>query len=560
MNIYFIIGVIDILVTLILLGLRVVRYDLLAIASALVLLALGFITPVSFLENFASVAVILLISVMVLSKELGESGLLEKFGELLVNRLSGNVLLLILFLSIAILSGFVSDVAITAMFIPLISYISEKLNKSSSKFLIPLAYSAIVGGRYTLIGTTPNVILSQLWLSRYGKQLGLFQFFNLGIIEVIVSVIAISLLITKILPNRVKKIASVEDFKVSDYIIEAEVEEGCELIGKSVDKFEKDNQVKVIDIISERPRIFRRYINKGDVLLIRTNVKTLPLLTSIKGLKLAPSVDVPQNSQIFEILVPADSRVIGKSISDLRLNERYNVAVIGLAGIKRGWIATRVSKVPLEPGMVLLVAGKDDDISSMMSDLLLVPLYKRTVKIYNLRKGISAIAGIVLGTLLSLIGINIALSFLLGALVSTVAGGVNIDEVYRYVEWRIVVFVGAFLSIGGAFTNLHLTQFLHLYIGSSYVYLFLFTLLIANFINNVAAATIMGPLAFVFPDPLKAITVIAMASSTTVLTPYSHQANLLVFNSGNYTTRDYLMSGLVLILIIVTITLLYLYI
>lgn len=559
MNIIFIVGILDILVTLTLLATRIVRYDLLSLISALILLALGFISPMTFLENFASTAVILLISVMVLSKELGDSGLLERFGELIVDKLGGNALLIFLFLTVAFSSGFVSDVAITAMFIPLIAYISDKLNKSPSKFLIPLAYSAIVGGRYTLIGTTPNVIISQLWYSKFGKQLGFFQFFNIGIIEVITAGLVISLLLPRILPNRAKRVNSVEDFKVSDYIVEAEVEEGCDLIGKSISKLEEEAQVKVIEVIAERPKIFRRYINKGDILLIRTSIKTLPLLTSIKGLKLAPSVELPQGGQLYEVLVTSDSRVVNKTISELKLRERYNVVVIGIAGLRRGWIATRVSKILLEPGMVLLISGKEEDIGNMMQDLGLVPLYKRSVKIYSLRRGISAILGISSGIILSVMGLNIAISFLFGALLSTIGGGYNLNEIYRYVDWHIVVFVGAFLSIGEAFTTLHLTAILQSYISSSYIILFFITLLVANFINNVAAATIMAPIALAFPDPLKAVTVVAMASSTTLLMPYSHQANILVSNPGNYSTRDYLISGSIVVLIIVTVTLIYIY-
>ncbi len=201
--------------------------------------------------------------------------------------------------------------------------------------------------------------------------------------------------------------------------------------------------------------------------------------------------------------------------------------------------------------------GDEGGIARFMSDYGLVPLRTRGAKLFNVRMGVASIAVLIGATIASLLGVNIALAFLTGVVVLMLSGAVNYRRIYQYIDWSVLIFVASFLSLGYAMSSSGLSTVIADLLPKSLIVLFLITALIANFVNNVSAATIMTPIALMYPDPLLAVTVVAMASTTTFLTPFSHPANLLVYNPGNYRPRDYLVMGAILLIIVLLITALF---
>lgn len=537
---------------------RRVRYDVVGLLTMLALILSGLVSPLNALENFGSTSVLLLVGVMIVSGFLGESGILEVLGEYVTSRVRNETFAMALILLItAAVSGFVSDVALTLSFLPLVVYISSKplvvyisskLGKPRSKYLIPLSYTAILGGRYTIIGTSPNVVLDQFWIQRFHTGLAFFQFAPVGIAEMLAGVAAVVLVVSRLMPNLTQ--TNLEDVKVGEYLLEVGVEKDSELVGKSLSQLERELGVRVDHVVGV-PRLFRSYISSGDILVLRVSPEKLPIITSIKGVKLSPSVEVPQGLPIFELLVPSNSRLLGRTLGELRLAESYNVYVLGTS--VRGAVY-RLSSSTFQPGSVLLVAGKEEDVARLSGDMVLVPLTKRAPKLFDRRTAVASLAALGAGVTLSLIGLNVAVSFLIAAVALTVVASKG-RKVYEYVDWPIVFFVGSYLSLGEAITSI--SPQLTALVGGSLVVLFLMGVLIANVVNNVASAVILGPVALSFQHPLIAFTVLAMACSSTFILPFSHQANIAVYNAAGYRVRDYLLGGTVLLLIIASITFAY---
>ncbi|WP_243666011.1 SLC13 family permease [Vulcanisaeta sp. JCM 16159] len=173
------------------------------------------------LAFIGSTTVVVLGSVMVISKALEESGFLDKLAEEL-DKVFGNeyVLLVIVMLIVSLLSGFMSDVALVSIFIPFMYAVSRSHNKKLSKYLLPLSYAAIIGGRYTIFGTSTNLIIDQLWYERFGRYLPVFQFLSIGLVIVFTSIPTL-LLIYLLLPNRESVVTSVDDLKIGEYVVEA---------------------------------------------------------------------------------------------------------------------------------------------------------------------------------------------------------------------------------------------------------------------------------------------------------------------------------------------------
>lgn len=211
----------------------------------------------------------------------------------------------------------------------------------------------------------------------------------------------------------------------------------------------------------------------------------------------------------------------------------------------------------LRPGDALLLMGDEESIAKFMGDYGLVPLRTRGAKLFDVRKGALSVAALVGATIASLFGVDIALAFLTGVVVLMLSGAVNYRRIYQYIDWSVLIFIASFLTLGYAMSSSGLSMVIADVLPKSLIILFLITALIANFVNNVSAASIMTPIALTYPNPLLAVTVVAMASTTTFLTPFSHPANLLVYNPGNYKPRDYLTMGTILLITILLITALF---
>ncbi|BCU66955.1 permease [Sulfolobales archaeon HS-7] len=516
---------------------RKVRYDIIGALVFIALLLVGAVPIKIGLEDLSSPAVIVLISVLLLSKSIESSGFLENFGEFLSVKLRrSTAVTFTLLLLVGFASGFVSDVALTAIMIPVFSYVSEKFNESKSKYLIPLSYAAILGGRYTIIGTTPNIVIDQLWYEKTGNFLPFFQFLKVGLIMMSFGFIGL-FVISKLLPSISKPLNSIEDFKTKNYVVEAKLEDG-ELIGKPISYLEGIG-VKVLDVFPRRMSFGQRVLMKGDTILMEISPDKLPNITSIDGLKLAPSSSTVEGGDVRELLVTSSSLAVGKTIADIEPDFVYSVKVLGISG---RLIQGNVSKINIAPGDILLVQGKDENITKMMNSLGLVPLYERKIKVFNPKKGIVAIASLTTAVILSSLGVNTAESFLIGILPTAI---IEYKNIYRYIDWPLVIFVATYIPMGYALQS---TGFLLKipYLNNLLV-LFLFTVLIANLVNNISASVIMGPVALTLPHPLLSLTVVAMGSSSTFLTPFSHQANLLVNDAGGYSVKHYLISGTIIL-------------
>ncbi len=552
---YYVLAVL--ILAIILLLIRIIRYDVIGLLIMIMLIIGNVISPEKALAFIGSTTVIVLGSVMVISKALEESGFLDRLAEEL-DRVFGNeyLLLLIVMLITSLLSGFMSDVALVSIFIPFMYAVSRNHNKRLSKYLLPLSYAAIVGGRYTIFGTSTNLIIDQLWYERFGRYLSIFQFLDIGLIIILVSIPAL-LLIYLLLPNRESIVTTVDDLKIGEYVVEAQVNDDCEWVGKAKREVEKEYGIRIRSIL---PRRLSRSgkIHDGATLIMEVPVDKLPIISSVKGLTLVPQSTQIEGKDIVEALITSSSSLINYTISDLDVLNKYGVKIVGIsAGSRR--IYGRISHVILKSGDALLLMGDEESIAKFMSDYGLVPLRSKGAKLFDVRKGTLSVAVLVGATIASLFGVNIALAFLTGVIVLMLSGVVNYRRIYQYVDWSVLIFIASFLTLGYAMSSTGLSMVIAGVFPRSLIILFLITALIANFVNNVSAATIMTPIALTYPNPLLAVTVVAMASTTTFLTPFSHPANLLVYNPGNYTLRDYLAMGTILLILILVVTLLFIY-
>ncbi len=535
-----------------------VRYDIIGIGSVFVLMVFGITKFSTVTAEIGSLPVLLLGIVMIVSKTVSDSGIIDKFAEVISKKIKNEyVLLFALFLMVGIFSGFLSDVALTLMMVPLSYYISDKLKKSPSKYLMPFAYMAVLGGRYTVASTSSNVVLYDLWYSKTGHFLNFFQFADPGI-YIVLAAIPAAIFISFILPNRTKKITSVDEFKTGEYLTEVQVQKDSEVIGKSINDFEKDYGIRVVAIYPGRISWRQRTIFGGDILLVRLKPESLTTLSGIKGLKMTIPNAASENLSIREVFVMPESRLVGQQLSQIREAAGYNISVVGISAYGKK-IFGRFRTISIEGGDVLMLSGSDEDIAAFITDNSLGPLSEREMRVFNPTKGIISIVSLGFAVILASFGVNLIIAFGAALLIMMITRALNFKSMYKSVQWPILVFVGTYLILGAAIISTGLSGYIAGIILGSPLILFVVTAILANTIGNVGSAVIMGPVAMGFPDPLKAIVVVAMAASCTFITPFGNQSNLVVQAAGSYTAKDYALFGSIIMVVAMVITLIYAY-
>jgi len=541
-----VIVIIIITVSILLLLSRRLRHDIVGITTMIALVLTGFISPKEALSNFASVTIIVLISLMIIAGTLADSGLLEVLGNYITSKIKNEKIILLLLLSLTVIaSGFVSDVALLLAFIPLIYSISLNLKKPISRYLLPLAYASILGGPTTLIGTSTNIILDNEWYNKFGYNLKFLQFAKINLISSFISILILTFLITPFLGRKGKEVTSLKEITVQNYIIEVQLTGDSDLIGKSPKSIEKSFGIKVLRVISPWRFIGeRRELKEGDILLLKISPSQLPLILSSKGLKISQK-PIESKEQFFELLITGSSKLRGKKIKEVDF-EFHNIYVIGIAFAN---YITRIYDYVLRPGDVLLVQGQEPNVAKFADYYGLLPINSKGLKAFDKRKALFSIGGLALSIIANSFGLNIALSFLIGALISTFSGTSTIRKMYEYVEWPLIVFIGAYLSIGQVMVTSNLSSLVGGLIHNSALILFLLSLLLSNTVGYVTAAIILAPIALSFTTPLVGITVLAMGASSPFLTPFSHQANLIAYGTAGYKNRDFLLAGTIVILI-----------
>ena len=533
-----------------------VRYDLVGIVSALSLILLGVISPTNAIITFASLPVFLLAVVMIISKAISDSGIMEKFGDFLTKKFNnGYLIITVLLLATGIMSGFMSDVALTLMMIPLAYSLADKLKKSPSKYLMPFAFIAVMGGRFTVASTSSNLILYSLWYQNYHTFLPYFTFTYPGFIILLLSVPLI-IVISIMIPDKKKAEVEIENYKTGEYLTEAKIGPDSEVIGKTVAEFEKMYSVRIVGIYPGRIGRKDRVIESGDIIIVRLKPENVTAISAIKGVTIAPSEVIQESTSLNEIFVMPNSRLVGRSIIDLKYASRFNLAVLGISAYGK-IISGRLRTILLEAGDVLLVSGNEKDIAEFIIENGLAPLRKRDIKIIKWKSGLFALGALILAVILSTAGVNILVSYGIALVIILATRSINFKDMYSRVEWPIVVFVGSYLVVGGAIISSGVSVSIDYWIAGSVVLLFIITFLLANLVGNVASAIIMGPIAFSFSNPLVALTVVAMAASCTFLTPFGNQSNLLVQSPGGYRTKDYMIYGSIMVALVFVVTMIY---
>ncbi|WP_209328478.1 SLC13 family permease [Pseudoalteromonas sp. PA2MD11] len=520
----------------------------------------GLISLEDMLINYANPSLITLILLVLVSIAVEKTTLVQKLAQSLSKgSLTSSVTKL--GLSTAFLSSFTNNTAVVAS---LISSIKESPTHSPSKLLLPLSYTAILGGTITLIGTSTNLIVNGFAVEAGMEPLGFFDFTLIGLGALSVGLITI-LVMLRYLPDNGKN-----NQEVVPFYLEGKVETGSKLIGKSVEEngLRELKDLFLAEIIRGDKRICavtpKQVIKEGDVLLFVGDIKSVPLLTRFDGLKVVHDKHEKDVEHLVEVVVSHSSKYIGKTIKEVRFREQFHAAVIA---IRRGHdrLQGGLGKVQLQAGDSLILApGKEFySLPNLKREFVYISGLDLQTHLKPKQSNIVlASFAAVLG--LSIVGLVPLVKGLLVLLIGLMlTGTIKLSEVKRRFPIELLAVVGsaiglAKLMIGTGLAGEISSAMLYV-LGDfgpygAFIAIFLMTVLFTELITNNAAAALSFPVAYALAvgfdvSPLPFIMAVAFGASASFISPFGYQTNLMVYSAGNYRLKDYIAMGLPLSII-----------
>ena len=555
------------------------RYDLVAIFALLVVAIAGLVPVTDAFAGFGHPAVITVAAVLVVSRALFNSGMVDYIVRYM--SLAGDnpaVQLAVLVLAVTVCSGFMNNIGALAIFMPVAIRMARKNDLSPSLFLMPLAFGSLLGGLITQVGTPPNIIISIFREETAAAvPFRMFDFAPVGAGVALAGVLFIILIGWRLIPRRKGQLSREELFQIEDYIAEVRVPKKSALTGKRLHDLEHSTDGDIIVVGHVRdgqkyaaPSPYRTF-KEGDALIIKANAEDLQELLDTTGLELKESNKTSQEVlssdeiAVMEATITGNAVMEGRTARSLNLRSRYGVNLLGLAR-QGGRLRNKPDSIKFRVGDVLLLQGPTEILQDVLPALGLLPLVERGLKVGQPRRvflGIIIFASAIVLAALGLLPIQVA--FTAAALVMVIAGFLSLREIYESVDWPVIVLLGAMIPVSQALEKTGGAQMIADSIlnvaGSAAPWITLTlvlvgTMFLSDLVNNAAAAVLMAPIAIsiafgmgVSADPF--LMSVAVGASCAFLTPIGHQSNTLVMGPGGYKFSDYWRMGLPLEVIIV---------
>jgi di/tricarboxylate transporter len=545
--------------------------------------------------GFANPVLPLIAAALVISAAIGQSGAVEILLRWLNPVLRPKELQVgVLVACVAFLSAFMKNVGALAIFLPAAMQVARRGDRSPSEFLMPLAFASLLGGSITLIGTSPNMLISSVRQDLVGAPFGMFDFTPVGAGIALFGVVFLTFGWRLIPRRRATELA----FSIEDYTSELRVGKNSAYVGRTVGDVEElsGGAVSVIAVIRDEST---RHVpgaswplHPEDVLVIEAEPQAIEQLARDGNLEVVGGEKAPANAapatveeakraapaaapaadrvrlaqlDVVEAVITPDSALIGRSAAELHLRERHGVNVLAISRRGRRNRA-RLRRMRFQLGDVIVFQGYADMVYDTIAALGCLPLAERQLKLGRPRQlalPLAILAAAMVASGLELV--PAAVAFVAAALAITLLRLLPVAEIYAAIEWPILIMIGAMIPVGEAVAKTgtadlianglsHLAAVLPPY-GILAVILAV-SMLVTPIVHHAPAVLVMGPIAASLAQKLGChvdpfLMAVAVGAGSDFLSPIGHQCNTLVMGPGGYRFGDYWHLGLPLSLLVV---------
>ncbi len=550
--------------------------DLVAILAMIALVIFGVITPDEGIAGFANPATITVAFMFVISAALLKTGALQ----VVTLRLSGlfrhNFMggMIIMMLMVAFISAFINNTPVVAFFIPVVLQIAHASGQSPTKMLIPLSFASVFGGMCTLIGTSTNLLVSGIAEKHGYAPIGMFDFTLFGLLFLAAGIIYMIVIGIRLLPQRNANQSIRARYDLRNYIAEIQLLEQASAVGKRIMDTVMVTELG-IDIIEVRRSKEVMHVpagdfrlQTGDILKVRCNVEKLKLLKDRERIAVNTGILIGENdfkgtnSALVEMVITANSEFSGKSLKEMDFRRRFRAIPLGICH-REEILHEHLYEVKMKPGDVILAEVKKHYVQELKKletsqNPPFILLSEDHVTEFDRRTFAIVISVIAIMVILAATGtLNIVAGVVAAVVVLVLTRCINMTEVYKAINWKVVFLMAGALSFGTAMSNTGLDILLAESIISPLGIwgpvavlsgLYLVTSLLTEIMSNTAAAALMTPIAIataisVDLSVLPFLMAVMFSASASFATPIGYQTNTMVFSAGHYRFFDFLKVG-----------------
>ncbi|MCL4300045.1 MAG: hypothetical protein KJ077_30205 [Anaerolineae bacterium] len=569
--------------TLVVLSAQWLRADLTALLVMLALIITGILSPTEAFSAFGQPVILIVASVFVIGAALFETGV----ATLIANQIlrfgsrGETMLLFIIILAAAGLTAFLDGLLVVALLLPAVLRVARQANLAPSRLLMPLAMTATVGNQLTLIGTTANLVVSDILVAHSQTRLGLFSLTPYALVSVGILMGWYMLIGRHFLrrelppePHRPSLAEVQQSYQLNRPLYRLRVRSNSDLIAQSLGASGKvwtAARVKVMAIQSKgaklEPARPECVLEQDDLLIVEGDVGRILQVASAHELESKGVMELDEFNQLqqetlrlAEVMVPFRSPLVGKSLAEVGFRHRYGLNI--LAVHRQGQvIRDGLSRLTLAAGDTLLVQGLLSDLRDIGRDLSLVPVTDLGPQPGDLITGKARLTLAVLGAMLILVVFGLAslgTASVLAAVVLILSKCLSPERAYQSVNWSLLVLIGGMLPLSMALQKTGAAEMIaqvivglsqNMGVLGSLVVFHLLTSLIAQVIGGAVGAALFTPIALSLavaqgapPEPFAIATAFAVLAG--YVTPLTDGDNLLVREPGQYTMRDYVINGL----------------
>ena len=544
--------------------------DLVALLLMAVLLLSGLVSPEEGIAGFSNTATVTVAAMFVISAALFRTGAVETLGQLSARVFRYNLWagLAVMMLTVGVLSAFINNTPVVAIFMPIVLTVSASIQVSPSKILMPLSFASMFGGVCTLIGTSTNILVSSIAERSGYAPFSMFEFSKLGVLFFAAGTAYMLLYGVRHIPARREAADLTRQYGMGRYLTEIVLQEGAKSVGATVAQCPLVTEVGVEILEIDRGDLrmvipsAHTVLEAGDLLRVVGDVEKIKALAERQGINLRAEKfrdqDLATEDRLLvEAVVAPGSDLAGQTLKSTRFRNTFGANVLAIR--HRGTVRhENLGDTVLQAGDVLLTEIRRDHLPALQSSEAFVMVSEVALPKFRTSKvpiAVAIVAGVIVTAATGIL--PIVVSAIAGCVLLVLTGCITLDESYRAIDWKVIFLLAGALTLGAALEKSGAAALLAggLVKGAGILgpiavvsAFYLLTSVLTEAMSNNATAVLLAPIAIgaaqvMEVDPRPLLMAVTFAASASFMTPVGYQTNTMIYGVGQYKFRDFLRIG-----------------